>query len=197
MTQKSFMNLMKRNSDFAVYITIAMIILIIGIVMVGNIVDIGVSFTTLSESEISPLGSVLTAIGGWMVFTFAISYLINHRAQKEAKNEIRATSLLLVKFIKELDRAQTKSTKILLDWNKTTSLKTTREMLSAQGITEKEVENTISKLNEDFENQIEKLNTTINNIRFESESRMKKCCDFDMMDHVCKNVPTKEILEAI
>jgi len=188
---------MKRNSDFAVYITIAMIILIIGIVMVGNIVDIGVSFTTLSESEISPLGSVLTAIGGWMVFTFAISYLINHRAQKEAKNEIRATSLLLVKFIKELDRAQTKSTKILLDWNKTTSLKTTREMLSAQGITEKEVENTISKLNEDFENQIEKLNTTINNIRFESESRMKKCCDFDMMDHVCKNVPTKEILEAI
>ena len=197
MTQDSFMNMMKRNSEFVVYATVAVIILIIGIVMVGNIVDIGVSFTTLSESEISPLGSVLTAIGGWMVFTFAISYLINHRAQKEAKNEIRATSLLLVKFIKELDRAQTKSTKILLDWNKTTSLKTTREMLSAQGITEKEVENTISKLNEDFENQIEKLNTTINNIRFESESRMKKCCDFDMMDHVCKNVPTKEILEAI
>jgi glutamine synthetase type III len=70
-------------------------------------------------------------------------------------------------------------------------------MLSAQGITEKEVENTISKLNEDFEKQIEKLNTAINNIRSESESRMKKCCDFDVMDHVCKNVPTKEILEAI
>jgi hypothetical protein len=189
--------MMRRNSEFVVYATVAVIILLIGIIMVGNAVDIGVSFTTLSESKASPLGSVLTAIGGWMVFTFAISYLIHRRAQRESKDEIRATSLLLVKFIKELDRAQTKSTKILLDWNKTTSLKTTREMLSAQGITEKEVENTISKLNKDFENQIERLNTTINDIRFESESRMKKCCDIDMMDHVCKNVPTKEILEAI
>ena len=197
MTQKNFLNMMRRNSEFVVYATVAVIILLIGIIMVGNAVDIGVSFTTLSESKASPLGSVLTAIGGWMVFTFAISYLIHRRAQRESKDEIRATSLLLVKFIKELDRAQTKSTKILLDWNKTTSLKTTREMLSAQGITEKEVENTISKLNKDFENQIERLNTTINDIRFESESRMKKCCDIDMMDHVCKNVPTKEILEAI
>jgi hypothetical protein len=93
---------MRRNSEFVVYATIAVIILLVGIAMVGNPVEVGISFTTLSDSDLSPSGSVLTAIGGWMVFTFAISYLINHRAQKEAKNEIRATSLLLVKFIKEL-----------------------------------------------------------------------------------------------
>jgi hypothetical protein len=197
MTKNSFVNIMRRNSEFVVYATIAVIILLVGIAMVGNPVEVGISFTTLSDSDLSPSGSVLTAIGGWMMFTFAVSYLIHRRAQRESKDEIRATSLLLVKFIKELDGAQTKSTKILLDWNKTTALKTTREMLSAQGIKEKEMKNTISKLNEDFEKQIEKLNTAISNIRSESESRMKKCCDFDVMDHVCKNVPTKEILEAI
>jgi len=188
---------MKRNSEFVVYATVAVIILLIGIVMVGNIVDIGVSFTTLSESKASPLGSVLTAIGGWMIFTFAVSYLIHRRAQRESKDEIRATSLLLVKFLKELDRAQAKSTKILLDWNKTTSIKTTKEVLSALGIKEEEMENAVFKLNEDFEKQIEKLNNVINNIRFESEERMKKCCDIDMMGYVCKNVSSKEILKAI
>lgn len=189
--------MMRRNSDFIVYATVAVIILVIGIVMVGNIVDIGISFTTLSKSEVSPSGSILTAIGGWMVFTFAVSYLIHRRAQKESKDEIRATSLLLVKFLRELDRAQIKATQILLDWNKTTTLTTIKEMLTAQGVKEKEVENTISRLNEGFEKQIEKLNTAINNIRFESEARMKKCCDFDMMGYVCKNVPSKEILEAV
>lgn len=194
MNQNEFMNTVRGHLDLLIYGVVAVVILVIGMAMVGDLEGIGISFTTLSPTHISPLGSVLTAIGGWLVFTFIISYMIHRRGEKEARYEIRATSLLLARFVKELDRAEIQTTQHFAELNKSMILATTREILTAQGREPEKVDETTARLTEVLNKEIGDFDAKVSLVRSEAEARMKECCQFDMKDPGVREVPPDEIL---
>ena len=194
MNQNEFKNTLRGHLDFLVYGVVAIVILVIGMAMVGDLEGIGISFTTLSPTHTSPIGSVLTAIGGWLIFTFIVSYMIHRRGEKEARYEIRATSLLLARFVKELDRAEIQTTQHFAELNKSMILSTTREILTAQGLEPEDVADTTVRLTKALKREIDDFDAKSSLVRSEAESRMKECCQFDMKDPGSRQVPPDEIL---
>ncbi len=196
MTRSRFLNGIKGHMDFVVYATVAIVILVIGMVMIGDPEEIGISVTTLSPAESSPAGSILTAIGGWLMFTFIISFIIHRRGEKESKYEIRATSVLLAKFLIELDRAEIETTQAFADLNKSTTLAIGREMLAVQGIEAKEVEKRFAHLSEALDKEVKEFYARTMHIRSKTEERLKKSCDFEMSEYIPKDMPIDEILKG-
>lgn len=195
MNQNEFMNTVRGHLDFIVYGVVAVVILIIGMAMVGDLEGIGISFTTLSPTHISPIGSVLTAIGGWLIFTFIVSYMVHRRGEKEARYEIRATSLLLARFVKELDRAEIQTTQHFAELNKSMILATTKEILTAQGREPGKVDEATARLTDVLNKEIDNFDAKASLVRSEAEARMKECCQFDMKDPGSREVPPDEILK--
>jgi hypothetical protein len=195
MNQNEFVNSVRGHLDFLIYGVVAVIILVVGMAMIGDLEGIGISFTTLSPTHISPIGSVLTAIGGWLIFTFIVSFMIHRRGEKEAKYEIRATSLLLARFVKELDRAEIQTTQHFAELNKSMFLATTREILTAQGLEPEEVGDMTVRLTKVLNREINDFDSKASLVRSEAEARMKECCQFDMKDPGSREVPPDEILK--
>lgn len=196
MTRSSLVDEIKGHLDFLVYAVVAIVILVIGMILIGDPEEIGISVTTLSPGTSSPAGSILTAIGGWLMFTFIVSFIIHRRGEKEARYEIRATSALLAKFLIELDRAEIETTQAFAELNKSTTLAIGREMLAVQGIDAKEVEERFAHLNEALDKEIKNFYAKTIRIKSETEKRLRKGTDFEMSEYIPKDMSVEEIIKS-
>ena len=187
MSQNEFMKTVRGHMDFLVYAMVAIVILLIGIAMIGDPVEAGIAFTTLSDTHASPWGSILTAVGGWLIFTFLVSYMIHRRGEKEASHEIRATTYLLASFLTELDKAEIETYEAFADLNKSMMLSVMGEMLTAQSSDPKQAEQCIKRLHEAFDEEIKEFGARAHGIVSRSESRIKQRFDPELVDRVFTN----------
>lgn len=187
MSQNELMKTVRGHMDFLVYAVVAIVILVIGIAMVGNATEAGIAFTTLSDSHASPWGSILTAVGGWLIFTFLVSYMIHRRAEKEASHEIRATTILLASFLTELDKAEIETYQAFADLNKSMMLSVMGEILTAQGSDLKVAEQCNKRLSEAFDQEIKEFGGRAHGIVSRSESRIRERFDPDLVDKISMN----------
>lgn len=184
MSQNEFMKTVRGHMDFLVYAVVAIVILLIGIAMVGDPVEAGIAFTTLSDTQASPWGSILTAVGGWLIFTFLISYMIHRRTEKETSHEIRATSYLLASFLTELDKAEIETYQALADLNKSMMLSVMGEIMVTQGAGEEQTRECNNRLSQTFDGEIEEFGKRAVGIMSRSEERMKKRFDPEWVDKI-------------
>ncbi len=174
MSQNELLKTVRGHMDFLVYAIVAIVILVIGIVMVGDAAQAGIAFTTLSDTHASPWGSILTAVGGWLIFTFLVSYMIHRRAEIETSHEVRATTYLLASFLTELDRSEIETYQAFADLNKSMMLSVMAEILTAQGADPKKAEECNRRLGDAIDKEIMQFGTKAHNIVSRSESRIRQ-----------------------
>jgi hypothetical protein len=187
MSQNELVKTVKGHLDFLVYAVIAIVILVIGIAMVGNPEEAGIAFTTLSDTHASPWGSVLTAVGGWLIFTFLVSYMIHRRGERETSHEIKATTYLLASFLTELDKAEIETSQAFADLNKSMMLSIMREILVAQGSDDEQTKECNKRLSQTLDGEIEEFGKKALGIMSRSEERMKQRFDPEWVDRVAMN----------
>ncbi len=187
MSQNKLMKTVRDHLDFLVYAIVAIVILVIGIIMVGDSAQAGIAFTTLSDTHASPWGSILTAVGGWLIFTFLVSYMIHRRGEKEASHEIRATTYLLANFLTELNKADIETYQAFADLNKSMMLSVMGETLTAQGSDLSQVQECNKRLSEAFDQEIKQFGTRAHGIMSRSEARMKQRFDPQLVDKISMN----------
>jgi preprotein translocase subunit SecG len=184
MSQNELMKTVRGHMDFLVYAVVAIAILLIGIVMVGDAAEAGIAFTTLSDTHASPWGSILTAVGGWLIFTFLVSYMIHRRTERETSHEIRATTYLLASFLTELDKAEIETSQAFADLNKSMMLSVMSEILATQGSDEEQAKDCQKRLSQALDGEIEEFGKRALGIMSRSEERMKRKFDPDWVDKV-------------
>lgn len=187
MSQNELMKTVKGHMDFLVYAIVAIVILVIGIVLIGNPEEAGIAFTTLSDSHASPWGSILTAVGGWLIFTFLVSFMIHRRSEKETSHEIRATTHLLASFLTELDKAEIETYKAFADLNKSMMLSVMGEIMVIQGAGEEQTKECNNRLNQALDGEIEEFGKRAVSIMSRSEERMKRKFDPEWVDQIAMN----------
>jgi hypothetical protein len=184
MSQNELTKTVKGHLDFLVYAVVAIVILVIGIALIGNPEEAGIAFTTLSDTHASPWGSILTAVGGWLIFTFLVAYMIHRRGERETSHEIRATTYLLAGFLTELDKAEIETYQAFADLNKSMMLSTMGEILTAQGSDPKQTEECNKRLSQSFEDEIQVFGSKAIGILSRSEERMKRRFDPEWVDKI-------------
>jgi len=188
MSQNELKKTVRGHLDFLVYAIVAIVILVIGTVMIGDAAQAGIALTTLSDTHASPWGSILTAVGGWLIFTFLVSYMIHRRGEKEASHEIRATTYLLASFLTELDKAEIETYQAFADLNKSMMLSTMGEIMVAQGSSPEMTKERNARLSQTFDEEIEKFGKRALGIMSRSEERMKQKFDPEWVDKVALDV---------
>lgn len=184
MSQNEFVKTVKRHLDFFVYAIVAVVILVIGIVLIGNPEEAGIAFTTLSDTHASPWGSILTAVGGWLIFTFLVSFMIHRRSEKETSHEIRATTHLLASFLTELDKAEIETYQAFADLNKSMMLSVMGEIMVTQGAGEEQTKECNNRLSQAFDEEIDDFGKRALGIMSRSEARMKRRFDPEWVDKI-------------
>jgi hypothetical protein len=184
MSQNEFLKTVRGHLDFLVYAVVAIVILLIGITMVGDPAEAGIAFTTLSDTQASPWGSILTAVGGWLIFTFLVSYMIHRRGERETSTEIRATTYLLASFLTELDKAEIETYQAFAALNKSMMISVMGEILVAQGSDEGKTKECNKRLSEALEGEIEEFGRRALGIMSRSEDRMKRKFDPEWVDQI-------------
>ncbi|MEE9224243.1 MAG: hypothetical protein V3U51_05790 [Thermoplasmata archaeon] len=184
MSQNELMKTVRGHMDFLVYALVAIAILVIGIAMIGNPAEAGIAFTTLSDTQASPWGSILTAVGGWLIFTFLVSFMIHRRSEKETSHEIRATTHLLASFLTELDKAEIETYQAFADLNKSMMLSVMGEILVTQGAGEEQTKECNNRLSRAFDEEIDEFKKRAVGIMSRSEERMKRRFDPEWVDKI-------------
>jgi hypothetical protein len=187
MSQNELMKIVRGHMDFLVYAIVAIVILAIGIAMVGDAAQAGIAFTTLSDTHASPWGSILTAVGGWLIFTFLVSYMIHRRAEIETSNEVRATTYLLASFLTELDKSEIETYQAFADLNKSMMLSVMKEILTTQGADPNQAQECNRRLGEVIDKEIEEFGTRAHTIVSRSESRIRQRFDPKLVDKYATN----------
>jgi preprotein translocase subunit SecG len=184
MSQNELMKTVRGHADFLVYAIVAVVILVIGIVLVGSPEEAGIAFTTLSDTQASPWGSILTAVGGWLIFTFLVSYMIHRRGERETSTEIRATTYLLASFLTELDKAEIETYQAFAALNKSMMISVMGEILVAQGTDEGKTKECNKRLSRTLDGEIEEFGNKAIGILTRSEDRMKRKFDPEWVDKI-------------
>ncbi len=174
MSQNELVQTVRGHMDFLIYAIVAIVILVIGIVMVGDAAQAGIAFTTLSDTHASPWGSVFTAVGGWLIFTFLVSYMIHRRAEIETSHEVRATTYLLAGFLTELDKSEIETYQAFANLSKSMMLSVMAEILAIQGADPKKAQECRKRLGETIDKEIEEFGTRAHSIVSRSESRIRQ-----------------------
>ena len=187
MSQNELMKIVRGHVDFLVYAIVAIVILVIGVAMVGDAAQAGIAFTTLSDTHASPWGSILTAVGGWLIFTFLVSYMIHRRAEIETSNEVRATTYLLASFLTELDKSEIETYQAFAELNKSMMLSVMGEILSAQGADPRMAQDCDKRLGETFDQEIKNFGARAHGIVSRSETRIRQRFDPKLVDRHAAN----------